>query len=522
LLSIGKHGEAIGVLQKLHDAFPDVSGYRNELALAHRTRGYTHLDNREFDRALADLNEAIRLNLEDDRAYSGRGLAYAGKGDSRQAMRDCDHAIQLRPDDGWDYWMRGRAYEELGNLDEAVASQEESLRVQPDGTGALCALVSIHLDRSEFDEAMVVLGEAIRLKPNRGNCWYYQALARLGADDLDGYRSDCTGILEHFGQTEDPVAAEWAAWTCVLAPDAVADFSGPVALAEKAVQSDPKSSRYLKALGSILYRAGRYEEAIQRLTESDRLVQDPDPESGSSHAYTWFFLAMAHHKLGHDAEAKQWLDKAVGWLDNVMRRHDDGTGARLSWNRRLTLKLLRQEAEALVKPSGASGKPDTPPAEKEKSEKPRRARRKKQEAVSLKDRANETVFQQRCVEIDQETDSLAAQTQVGEQLSFVQRVEGFDGLQFQDYLVLNDDVKLVSTIQLDALVLHGQRNLAPEGQVAQAQLVAKALLMCRLQQSWAEVPMDLGCRGEDFIRQFFVDQHRPMSFVFSVSSVPPW
>jgi hypothetical protein len=56
---------------------------------------------------------------------------------------------------------------------------------------------------------------------------------------------------------------------------------------------------------------------------------------------------MAHQRLGRDHEARQWLKEATDQIgqDNP---------ASYSWNRRLTLQLLRSEAEALIK--AASGK----------------------------------------------------------------------------------------------------------------------------------------------------------------------
>jgi hypothetical protein len=57
---------------------------------------------------------------------------------------------------------------------------------------------------------------------------------------------------------------------------------------------------------------------------------------------------MAHNRLGHAAESKVWHDKAVNAMERALADHVKGTGERLSPNRRLTLKLLRQEAEALI------------------------------------------------------------------------------------------------------------------------------------------------------------------------------
>jgi hypothetical protein len=100
---------------------------------------------------------------------------------------------------------------------------------------------------------------------------------------------------------------------------------------------------------------------VKRLAEADALVKEPSERLTSSPAYTWFFLAMTHHRLGHGEEAKEWLDKAVASTEKAMREADQGT-AGLSWNRRLTLKLLRDEAAALLAAD------DTAPAEKEKTE----------------------------------------------------------------------------------------------------------------------------------------------------------
>jgi tetratricopeptide (TPR) repeat protein len=120
-----------------------------------------------------------------------------------------------------------------------------------------------------------------------------------------------------------------------------------VAAAEMAVQSEPESVVYLNTLGAILYRTGRAEEAIQWLSEADKLTKEPDAAAQTDPAYTGYFLAMAHHRLGHDEEAKKWLQKATAWTDKVLAEHEAGTST-LPWNRRLTHKLLREDAAGLI------------------------------------------------------------------------------------------------------------------------------------------------------------------------------
>ena len=91
-------------------------------------------------------------------------------------------------------------------------------------------------------------------------------------------------------------------------------------------------------LGVAEYRAGNAKAAVVALKESMRLRKGGD-------AGDWFFLAMAHHRLGDVAEAKRWYDRAVAWVD---LNAPDGPG----------YKRLRAEAGALLGVRGGTRKTD--------------------------------------------------------------------------------------------------------------------------------------------------------------------
>jgi tetratricopeptide (TPR) repeat protein len=200
------------------------------------------------------------------------------------------------------YARRGRAFAELGRWDRADADYAQA--IAHGGKGA--------------------------------NVWYAQALLRLRTGDRAGYGTACNNGLAALGRPPSAAAANLTAWTCVLAPGAGADSARVVALAERAVAADPKQQHnYLNTLGAALYRAGRSEEAVRRLGEALQahgqggVVED------------WLFLALAHQRLGHGADARQWLDRAIRVLD-------DAAGPVMSWSQRLQRQFLRAEAEALL------------------------------------------------------------------------------------------------------------------------------------------------------------------------------
>jgi hypothetical protein len=64
------------------------------------------------------------------------------------------------------------------------------------------------------------------------------------------------------------------------------------------------------------------------------------------------FLAIAHHRLGHADQAKEWLRKA----DEQMKERQQDRGRPLSWEDKVRLELLRQEAgDILELPSNLKG-----------------------------------------------------------------------------------------------------------------------------------------------------------------------
>src|SRR6266511_3782105 len=73
-------------------------------------QGNTDINNRDYDRAIAALSEAIRLDPKNARAFNNRGFAYARKGDMDRAIADYNEAIRLDPNYALASANRGIAY----------------------------------------------------------------------------------------------------------------------------------------------------------------------------------------------------------------------------------------------------------------------------------------------------------------------------------------------------------------------------------------------------------------------------
>jgi lipoprotein NlpI len=102
------------------------------------TRALIRAAGGDFDRAIADLNDAIRLDPGAVRAYIARALVYRLKGDRVLAINDLNDAIRLDPKNAFAYRTRGLAYLYGGNLAKALADVSEVSALDPkDAYGAL-------------------------------------------------------------------------------------------------------------------------------------------------------------------------------------------------------------------------------------------------------------------------------------------------------------------------------------------------------------------------------------------------
>ena len=282
-----------------------------------------------------------------------RGLSYINRGLYKEAREKYSKAIEVSPGISL-YWLyRGIANSRLKDYTAAVEDFSKVLELDPTNYDGLARRCMSYLGMGQLEKARIDLAALRKGNPQSSVAHYLRALLCLALDGETQYHESCRAMLQQFQDTENPSDGYWVAWTCLLAPESLDDYGPVVRLAERAVEADPHSDNYLKTLGGIFYRVGRFDEAVERLNEANTLRQDSGVESKSSPAYAWFFLAMAHHKLGHDAEAEKWLAKATEWTDKVLKEDEEGTTA-IPWNRRLTLELFRKEAEELLGKTAAA------------------------------------------------------------------------------------------------------------------------------------------------------------------------
>jgi tetratricopeptide (TPR) repeat protein len=298
------------------DASPEGADYNAELALALGDQFGFFLDTGRRSEAEAAIREAVKIDqwlldagklkgyIEPYAARNfarlGRVLAAAGQAD--EAEKSYQKAVSL--------------------LDPLVRALPESAPRRTSLADALAGQADLYKDLGRLADAAELRRHVIRhyevLKADFPKAPQYprklvqnylllvSLLWDLGrqADAAEPYRKAFD--LD----PEDPDINNMLAWfLATSAEPRLRDAALAVQLAQKAVAGNQHSGDYKNTLGVALYRNGDNKAAIQELQASMT-------QRGGGDSYDWFFLAMAHWRLGDRDDARMWFDRAVQWMDS--------------------------------------------------------------------------------------------------------------------------------------------------------------------------------------------------------------
>lgn len=166
------------------------------LAAVYGSRAAAYRRNKEYDRAIADFNEMIRIDPKDSDGFIGRCMVYDDKGDYDRALADCTQAIELDPENVLAIEMRANTYEAKKDYENADADYTAALRLDP-------KLSEAYLNRCwvrgstgrDLPGALEDCNEALRLQPDAANAFGNRALVQLKLGAFDRAIADYSAAL---------------------------------------------------------------------------------------------------------------------------------------------------------------------------------------------------------------------------------------------------------------------------------------------------------------------------------------
>ena len=117
--------------------------------------------------------------------YVNRGVAYALKGDFDHALSDYYEAIRIDPNYARAFGSRGHVFRHIGNYARAISDYSEALRLDPGDTGAYADRGFAHFLDGDYPRATADLAQAIARQPEPYPVlWRYLARSRAGGDGM--------------------------------------------------------------------------------------------------------------------------------------------------------------------------------------------------------------------------------------------------------------------------------------------------------------------------------------------------
>ncbi len=246
------------------------------------------ISQQQWDRALADLNQAIELQPREYLAYLNRALAYREQEEWDQAREALDKAIALKPDLALLY--HERAHLHLRRQDRAAALQDftRAIQLEEPAGSASWLLLQDHLERAriflrdkKYQEALAAAEAARQRQANYADASYVRALALSGLKRYDEAVVEFDRYLNQKGkpQAEFYQARGFARWK------AKSDFTGLTDDYTRALTLEPTSERYAQR-GWMYWLHGVPRLALsdfEKALELDRANGDAYSGRGNAH-----------------------------------------------------------------------------------------------------------------------------------------------------------------------------------------------------------------------------------------------
>ena len=200
------------------------------------------LESGDFNKAVAYYTAIIRLYPLAIDAWINRGISWMKKGNPSQAMADLSQAICLDIDCAQAWYHRSRVWAEMNKNSKALGDLRQAICLQPDYAAALADRDSIEQSKSKLSDAIPAgytltdpmdmedfdalidrglyltkegdfapaksdLSQAIHLKPDRSHAWCYRGMMWIEKGDMERAASDLNESLRIEPTNEDALQA---------------------------------------------------------------------------------------------------------------------------------------------------------------------------------------------------------------------------------------------------------------------------------------------------------------------------
>jgi tetratricopeptide (TPR) repeat protein len=230
-------------------------------------RGMLLAAKNQYDKGLADLEEAVWYEPKNVPVLLARASVYVAKADWAKAAADYDAALRINPKLAQAYYYRGVCNSQLTNYDQAIADFDQYLKSEPKDTRqkvrALVDRGTAYGKKDDVTHALADFEEALKLDPKSLEALHARGGMYLEKTEWDKAKADFEEAIKI--EPKDPWAHNNLAWMWATSPDdKVRDGKKAVEYATKASElTDFKQYAIIDTLAAAYAEAGKFDDAMK-------------------------------------------------------------------------------------------------------------------------------------------------------------------------------------------------------------------------------------------------------------------
>jgi len=257
-------------------------------AAVRRNRGLVRADLGKLEESLADMDEAIKLAPKDLANYEAKAIVLVGLKKYDEALVNLDKVLELSPNSVTPLLQKARVHGLQANLDAALHEIDLAHSMEPENAGVLLMRAGVYRDKGERQKALADTDAALKLQPKLPGALRLRAvlLADLGKRteaiaELEGLRraepKDLLVLLElgMLYSADDQHDRALEAYSAVLA-------------------QRPDEPLALRGRGDALLNLGKHRQAI---ADYEALVKLQPKDPGTLNNLAWVLATSPDEKL---------------------------------------------------------------------------------------------------------------------------------------------------------------------------------------------------------------------------------
>jgi len=263
LLKSNKLQEAIKLLNVVLEKSPNDPR-------AHYLRALAFANLREDSKALADIDETLKVWADRPAALQFKTERLINLGRFQDALKTADKAIAAAPEDSMGYMMRSSIYDRLDDVSKSLEDSSEAVRLAPNNANAFSHRGYSYMNLGLCDDALKDFSTALKIDPNLVGAMNGRMFAYFMQSDYIECDKQCMETLAKVGM-KDP-CAPYAVIMAAICRKQLGHLPERIALVNQSAQMlDAKTWPYpiIQFLNGQLSAAAVFQQA----TDNDKMTE---------------------------------------------------------------------------------------------------------------------------------------------------------------------------------------------------------------------------------------------------------